>query len=104
MVRKLLIIGLVASVALNAVLLYRVLNLGVAASYGEDESTFRAMQITAAEKLLLGFSKSSSRENLLELAKTHNLEVVEKSDGRIYVGNISFAFSGNRVSAVNFHE
>jgi len=102
--RKLLIIGLIASVALNAVLLYRVLNLGVAATYGEDESTFRTKQITAAESLLLGFPKSSSREDLLELAKAHNLEVVEKGDGHIYVGNISFAVSGNRVSAVSFYE
>jgi hypothetical protein len=93
---------LLISVLGNAVLLYRVFDLGVTTTYGSDEIRRRSQQAADAEKLLPSLVSGTSRMDLLNAAQKTGLEVLDKGEEGLYVGGIHFVLSGDRVAAVKF--
>jgi hypothetical protein len=86
----------------NAVLLFRVFDLGVTTTYGSDEISRRTHQVADAQKLLPPLLSDTSRKDLLSAALKANLEVLEKGEEGLYVGGIHFVLTGDRVAAIEF--
>lgn len=84
----------------NAVLFYRVLDLAVTETYRGDEISRRSRQAADAQKLLSLLMQHASRADLLSAAQRAGLEVLHKGKEELYVGDLHFVLSGDRVAAV----
>ena len=100
--KKTLGVLLLISVLGNAVLIYRVFDLGVTTTYGSDEISRRTQQVADAQKLLPPLLSGTSRMELLSEAQKAGLEVMDKGEEGLYVGGIHFVLSGDRVAAIDF--
>lgn len=100
--KKALGILLLLSVLGNAILLYRVLDLGVMTTYGDDEVSRRSKQAADAQKLLPLLMLDTSRADVLSAAQKAGLEVIDKGEEGLYVGDIHFVLSEDRIVAVKF--
>jgi hypothetical protein len=100
--RKVLGIALLVSVLGNIVLLYRVLDMGVTTTYGADEISRRGKQVADVQKLLPLLMPHTSRADLLGAAQKAGLEIIDKGQEGMYVGDVQFIFSGDQVTAVKF--
>lgn len=98
-------LGLLLSISVlgNALLLYRVIDLGVTITYGADEIGRRSNQAADVQKLLPLLMTHVSRADVLSAAGKAGLEVIDKGDEGLYVGDILFAFSGDLVAAVKLN-
>ncbi len=94
-------LALLCSVLLNAVLLYRVFDLGVTITYGADEIHYRNRQTSDLKKLMPLLRKSTSQEQVLLAAKQAGLEVIKKPGEGTYVGAVLFTYSGDKVITVD---
>lgn len=98
---KIIRLTLLCSILINAVLFYRVLDLGVMTTYGVDEINYRNRQASDLKKLLPLLLKSTSQEQVLLAARQAGLEVIKKPGEGIYVGTVLFTYSDGKVMAVD---
>lgn len=97
-----LVVPLVLSVLGNCILLYRVLDLGVATTYLSDEVRRRGQQTEDARKLLSFLVTHQSRADVLDAARVTGLEVLDKGEAGVFIGSIHFIFSDDEVSTIEF--
>jgi hypothetical protein len=100
--RKTLGIALGLSVLANAVLLYRVLDLGSATTDEAVEIRHERAQLGAIQKLLPLLPPSVSREDLVNAAREAGLDIFDKGTEGLLVGTVLFTLSEGRVVAVKF--
>jgi hypothetical protein len=100
--RKALGIALGLSVLANAVLLYRVLDLGSATTDEAAEISRERAQLGAVQKLLPLLPPSVSREDLVNAARKAGLDVFDKGKEGLLVGTVLFTLSDGRVVSVEF--
>jgi hypothetical protein len=93
---------LVISIIGNAILLYRVLDMGVTTTYQSDEIKQRGEQLEGIQKLWSSLLPNTSRADVLNAARKSGLEVLDKQEEGLYVDGIHFVFSGDQVTAVKF--
>ena len=98
---RMVVILLLISVLANFGLAYRVFDLGVTITYGNDELARRGRQVEAMQKLFPAVLKDRSRSNLTDVAGKLGLEVLDKGDEGVYIDGVQFIFSGDQVSAVD---
>lgn len=99
---KILGVALALSLIGNVALLYRVLDLGVTTTYGEDEVNRRNQQAADVQKLLPLLMPNMSRSHVLSAAQAAGLEILDKGEEGIYVGSVHFVLSGYQVTAIKF--
>jgi hypothetical protein len=93
------------SLALNAWLGYRVLNLGVTITHQSDQILFLNSQVEDVEKLWTKHAERSSSLPLIEAAKQVGLEVIEKKSERaFYLGRIKVLLTDDRVAKIVLRE
>jgi len=93
---------LVLSVAVNAFLLYRLLDTGVTTTYQSAEIKSQLQQQAEMKKLIPLLLKGTSRDTLMGAAREAGLQVMQKEPNRLYIGTIEVLFTDGRVSDVNF--
>jgi hypothetical protein len=84
------------------VLLYRVFDLGVTTTYGDDEISRRSQQAADAQRLMPLLMPGASRADVLSAAARAGLEVLDKGEEGLFVGSMHFVFTQDRVAAVKF--
>src|SRR5882762_11267363 len=99
---KVLIVLLVASIAVNVFLLYRVFDVGVTTTYEGSEIKSLKQQQTQIQKLFPLLQKGISRDALLGAARGTGLEVIEKTPDQVYVGTIEYVLRDGMVVDVRF--
>src|SRR6266403_4319316 len=99
---KILIGFLVASIAVNVFLLYRVFDVGVTTTYQGSEIKSLKRQQAQIQKLFPLLEKGISRDALLGAARGAGLEVMEKTPDQVYVGAIEFVLRDGMVADVRF--
>lgn len=99
---RVLIVFLVASIAVNVFLLYRVFDVGVTTTYEGSEIKSLKQQQTQIQKLFPLLEKGISRDALLAAARDTGLEVIEKTPDQVYVGAIEFVLKDGMVVDVRF--
>lgn len=100
---KRLVFMLLLSVAINVVLLYRVFDLGVTITYGEEETRQRNQQVAELDKLLPLLMSTTTKEQVLHAANKAGLEVMKSGNDGILVGRTYFSFSDNKVVSVTLN-
>ena len=100
---KILWIALTLSLLGNALLIYRVFDIGVAMTYGSDELHRRETQLSNMQLLLPYLIDTSTGPTIRSAAKAAGLEVLDKGTDGLYVGEIHFIFMGDTLSAVKFY-
>ncbi|MDD2769731.1 MAG: hypothetical protein PHT19_13420 [Methylococcus sp.] len=100
---KTIVFMLLFSAAINVALLYRVFDLGVTITYGEEETRQRNQQVMELEKLLPLLMGTTTQEQVLRAANKAGLEVMKSGDDGILVGMTHFSFSGNKVTSVTLN-
>jgi hypothetical protein len=100
--KRSLVLLLVASLLANLGLLYRIVDMGLTSTYAGDEIARREKQEADAQQLLRVLLATTSRDDLLDAAHRASLEVINKGEEGVYVGEIRFVFSGDRVVGVDF--
>ena len=96
------IVLLVASIAANVFLLYRVLDVGVTTTYEGSEIKSLKRQQAQIQKLFPLLQRGMSRDALLDAARSAGLEVMEKTPDQVYVGAIEFVLRDGKVVDVRF--
>jgi hypothetical protein len=96
-------VTLAMSLVGNAIVLYRALDSGVAATHCADEIDRRNQQTEDARKLMRVLLADSSRADLVGAAEKAGVRVIDKSNEELYAGEIRFAVSEDRVVAIEFN-
>ncbi len=99
---RVLTVLLLASIAANVFLLFRVFDVGVTTTYEGAEIKSLKRQQSQIQKLFPLLQKGISREVLLDAARGAGLEVIEKTPDQIYVGAIEFLLKDGMVVEVRF--
>jgi hypothetical protein len=100
--KKTMILVLSVSLIINALLIYRVIDLAVTVSYSEEEAYQQSQRVAELEKLLPLLLAAATREQVERAANKAGLEVMESGDG-ILVGRTYFSFSGNKVASISLN-
>lgn len=99
--RKSLGVALLFSIIANAVLIYRVFDLGISVTYQTAEIQYKSKQLTDVGKLWPALTPKISRGDLLEAARKTGLEVLEKEEEKsLFIGRVQFLLSGESVTAI----
>lgn len=93
---------LVISVVGNAILLYRALDSGVTATHGADEIDRRNRQTEDARKLMRVLLSDFSHADVVSAAEKAGVPVIDKGDEGLFVGEVRFAMSEDRIVDVQF--
>jgi hypothetical protein len=93
---------LVAAIAVNVFLLYRVFDAGVTTTYEGSEIKSLKRQQAQIQKLFPLLQKGISRDAPLGAARDAGLEVIEKTPDEVYVGAIEFVLKDGKVVDVRF--
>tara|TARA_R110000824_G_scaffold118960_2_gene271451 strand:+ start:70653 stop:70979 length:327 start_codon:yes stop_codon:yes gene_type:complete len=99
--KNILTFCLVLSVVGNALLLYRVADLGVTTTHQSEQIRLNAQQAKDAEEILPMLINKTSRDDVLFAARKAGLTTFEKEEGLI-VGQLLFVFSGELLDRVIF--
>ena len=93
---------LVASIAVNVFLLYRLFDVGVTTTYQGSEIKSLKRQQAQIQKLFPLLQKDISRDALVGAARGAGLEVMEKTPNQVYVRTIEFVLRDGKVVDVRF--
>jgi len=104
MLSRNLLIGLLGVSFLgNAFLIYRLVDMGVTVTHGEEESGRRNEQVRVVEELLAVFMSKPSKAELIEAAKESHFDVLDKGEDGIYVGEVRFNFSEDKLASLSLN-
>lgn len=101
--RQILGIALCISVLGNAVLLYRVVDLGAVTTDQASEVSLQQTQLETIKKLLPSLSRGVSREDLVGAARAAGLETHDKGEEGVLIGTVEFALSKDGIATINFN-
>jgi len=93
---------LVLSMAVNAFLLYRMLDTGITTTYQSAEIKTQLRQQAEMKRLMPLLLKGTSRDTLMNAARESGLRVIQKEPNRLYVGTIEVLFRDGQISDLNF--
>lgn len=94
-------IALTLSILANVFLVYRTFDIGVTMTYMSDEIEHQQTRAADVERLLPLLAPHLTKSELLEAAGKAGLEVIEKQEEGIYVGDLLFTLAGDRVISVS---
>lgn len=97
-----LTILLIVSAAANALLLYRVVDVGVTTTYQSAEIKSLKRQQAQMQKLIPLLQKGISRDLVVGAARDAGLQIMVKDPNSMYVGMIEFIFRDGIVADIRF--
>ena len=100
---KVLVSILALSCAMNVFLLYSVIDRSDALADHASQIGLRERQVRAAEPVFATLLEGQKSRDLLLAAKQANLQVLEKNQDEIWVGEVEFRSRGGELQSVDFH-
>ena len=94
---------LALSVVANAVLIYRIFDLGVTLTHQSSALERREGQLSDINKVLTMVAPQIGKDEFVKRAKSAGLDILVKDENKAaYVGEVQFIFKENRIVGISY--